>query len=267
MTERPSVVEALRDRPAESALFLDFDGTLAPIVDDPAQARPWPGVPRLLGDLARSFGSVAVVSGRPARFLADVLGPPTGVALLGLYGLEEVAPDGSVVRVPDAERWRPVVARVTADARRHAPGGLGVEDKGLSVTLHWRLEPSAEPWARRFAGQAVSEQGLVAQPGRMALELRPPLATDKGTVVERLGRGWAVVACFGDDLGDLAAFSALGRLAAAGAQVLRVAVADDESPPEVLAAADLVVDGPAGAAALLRQLLPRSERPASERPA
>ena len=255
MTDGWSVVDALRERPGQSALFVDYDGTLAPIVDDPAQARPLPGVPALLSGLARSFGSVAVVSGRPARFLADVLGRPAGVALLGLYGMEEVAPDGSILQTADAEHWRPVVATVTADARRRAPAGLGVEDKGLSVTLHWRVDPRAEGWARQFAAEIGTERGLEAQPGRMALELRPPLATDKGTVVERVGRGWAVVACFGDDLGDLAAFSALDRLAAGGARVLRVAVADAESPPEVLAAADLVVEGPEGAVTLLGRLL------------
>jgi trehalose 6-phosphate phosphatase len=255
MTDRRSVVDALRDRPAQSALFFDFDGTLAPIVDDPDQARPLPGVPALLGGLARSYGLVAVVSGRPARFLTRVLGRPARVALIGLYGMEEVAADGSVIESPDAERWRPVVATVTADARRTAPVGLGIEDKGLSVTLHWRADPGAEGWARQFADRVVAGQGLAAQPGRMALELRPPLSTDKGTVVEGLGRGWAVVACFGDDLGDLAAFAALDRLAAAGARVVAVAVADAESPAAVLAAADLVVDGPEGAVSLLGQLL------------
>jgi trehalose 6-phosphate phosphatase len=78
---------------------------------------------------------------------------------------------------------------------------------------------------------------------------------DKGTVVRTLGAGFPAVACFGDDLGDLAAFAALDDLAVAGAAVARVAVVDDESPPEVAEAADVVVEGPEGAVALLTLLL------------
>jgi trehalose 6-phosphate phosphatase len=97
--------------------------------------------------------------------------------------------------------------------------------------------------------------GLVAREARLSLELAPPLPVDKGTVVRSLGAGFAAVACFGDDLGDLAAFAALDDLGAAGAAVARVAVVDDESPPAVAAAADVVVAGPNGAVALLELLL------------
>ena len=73
-------------------------------------------------------------------------------------------------------------------------------------------------------------------------------------MVRRLGAGHPVVGCFGDDLGDLPAFAAAGELAAAGAIVARVAVAGGDSPPEVAAAADVVVPGPGEAVALLRLL-------------
>ncbi|HEX3947344.1 MAG TPA: hypothetical protein VHW47_06540, partial [Acidimicrobiales bacterium] len=78
---------------------------------------------------------------------------------------------------------------------------------------------------------------------------------DKGTVVRRLAAGWSAAACFGDDLGDLPAFRALDQLAADGVAVARVAVVDADGPPEVAAAADLVVEGPGGVVALLRELL------------
>jgi trehalose 6-phosphate phosphatase len=129
-----------------------------------------------------------------------------------------------------------------------------VEDKGLTVTVHWRRAPSAEVWARSFAVRTAERTGLLVQPGRMAVELRPPVAADKGAVVDRWGRGHRAVACFGDDLGDLPAFAALDRLAALGAAVARVAVVDGETPPEVAAAADVVVEGPGGALDLLGRL-------------
>ncbi|HVX23046.1 MAG TPA: trehalose-phosphatase [Acidimicrobiales bacterium] len=255
MTGLPAALVPLADHPTRSALFLDFDGTLAPIVDDPAGAAPLPGVPDLLVALGRRFGLVAVVSGRPVGFLADNLRRPGGVHLAGLYGMEQIGPDGRSAGAGPAEPWRPVVADVTRRALAEAPPGAEVEPKGLTVTLHWRRRPDAEGWATRFARREGAATGLLAQPGRMSVELRPPVDADKGTVVRRLAAGWAAAACFGDDLGDLPAFRALGDLAATGVAVARVAVVDADSPPEVVAAADVVVDGPAGAEALLRQLL------------
>lgn len=248
----PAVLEPLRRRPAESALFLDFDGTLAPIVPDPAAARPLDGVPDVLARLARRLDLVAVVSGRPAAFLVDALGSPPGVHLAGLYGMEEVR-GGAVHRSTDAEAWRPLVDEATRMARRDAPPGAEVEAKGLTVALHWRRAPHAAGWASEVRSWAEAE-GLVAQPGRMAVELRPPVGADKGSVVARMAAGHGVVAFFGDDVGDLPAFAALDALAATGVAVARVAVADEETAPEVSAAADLVVAGPPEAVALLHRL-------------
>ena len=150
------------------------------------------------------------------------------------------------------------MADATRRAAREAPEGARVEAKGLTVTLHWRERPDAEPWARRFADGERAGSGLVAQPGRMALELRPPIDVDKGTVVRRLAPGHEAVAVFGDDLGDLPAFAALDALAGEAAsgvrRVVKVAAVDGEAPPEVAAAADVVVAGPAGALDLLRLL-------------
>ena len=253
-TVLPPALRPLRERAGTTALFLDFDGTLAPIVADPAGAGPLKGVEEVLVRLARRMGLVAVVSGRPAAFLSEALGSATGVRLVGLYGLETVGPAGVVESPRAVEAWRPVVAEVAEQARASAPDGLAIEPKGLSVTLHWRKHPETAPWAEAFARDGCARTGLVAQPGRMALELRPPLAVDKGTAVAALAADFDPLGCFGDDLGDLAAFAALARRAAEGAAVARVAVVDRESPPEVARAADVVVEGPAGALDLLRAL-------------
>lgn len=173
----------------------------------------------------------------------------------GAYGLEQVAPDSSVVVAESALAWQPTVAAVVAAARSSAPPGVGVEDKGVSVTLHLRNARSQEPWVRAFASSQAEATGLVIHEAKMSVELRPPLEVDKGTVVASLlGASGASGACFaGDDLGDLSAFAAL-RLAALDVAV-RVAVRSDESPPELLAAADVVVDGPHGVLELLRSLV------------
>ena len=242
----PEILLPLTRDPGRSALCLDFDGTLSAIVTDPVGAQPWPGVPILLARLAARFALVAVVSGRPTDFLHEVLDSPPGVTLIGLYGLGRVG--------PDARPWEPVIADAVARARAEAPAGVYVEPKGLTVTLHWRNAPEAGPWAHSFAAREEEERGLRVYPGRMSLELRPPLDVDKGTVVRSLVEGMRAVAVFGDDLGDLPAFDAAAELGAQGVAVARVAVVDAESDVRVAASADLVVDGPAGAVTLLEAL-------------
>jgi trehalose 6-phosphate phosphatase len=250
----PPVLRPLCEHPADAALFVDYDGTLAPIVEDPTAARPLDGATEVLAQLARRFGLVAVVSGRPVAFLLEALAHPRGVALAGLYGMEGAGPDGEPETRADAAAWRPVVDEVTRLALADTPPGADIEPKGLTVTLHWRRQPRAEEWARAFSARETARTGLVVQPGRLALELRPPVAADKGTVVRDMAPGHAAAACFGDDLGDLPAFGALAELAGTGMAVARVAVVDAESPPEVALAADLVVDGPEGALDLLTRL-------------
>ena len=147
------------------------------------------------------------------------------------------------------------VAEVVAAARAEFVGeSVGIEDKDVSVTVHWRQAPDAGDRARDFARLWADRTGLLLQPGRMAVEFRPPVGIDKGSVVERLARG-THAACFaGDDAGDLAAFVALDRLALEGTSTVRLAVVDDETPPELTAAADVVARGPAEALDLFRTL-------------
>jgi len=237
--------------PATTAILTDFDGTLSLIVPDPDAAVALPTAAGVLARLAQHFAAVAVVSGRPAAFLSAALaGVGPSVRLFGVYGLEWLE-EGEVRVAPEAEPWLAPAAEVVAAAVREAPDGVGVEAKGAALAIHWRRAPEAGVWAQTFARRWAQRTGLVLQPGRRALELRPPLPIDKGRVVEQVAAG-CTAACFaGDDAGDLSAFAALDRLAAGGMRTVRLAVADEESPPELVAAADLVVDGPVQALVLL----------------
>src|SRR5439155_11419122 len=122
--------------PANAGVFTDFDGTLAPIVADPAAALPLPGVADALRRLAARYRIVGVVSGRPLDYLTGQLGD--GLWLSGLYGLETLE-DGKRIEAPQAAEWRPVVAAAVERARREF--GEAVEPKGLSLTLHFRTRP------------------------------------------------------------------------------------------------------------------------------
>lgn len=239
-------------------MFIDFDGTLAPIVADPAAAYPHPDAAGLLRRLSDRWGRVVVVSGRPVSYLRSHLSAAGGTELYGLYGLEQASADpaGPGIRTrPEGEAWRLPVEEAAAAAELHAPPGVHVERKGLTVTIHYRNAPEAEDWVRRFCEQTADRTGLAAHGGKMSLELRPPVDVDKGTVVRDLARGMAAVLFAGDDLGDLPAFAELRRLRNLGVATVGVAAGGGETPAPVLEAADIVVDGPAGVVELLGALL------------
>jgi trehalose 6-phosphate phosphatase len=129
-----------------------------------------------------------------------------------------------------------------------------VENKGLTVAFHWRTASANAAWGRSFAQEMAQETNLELHPGKMSVELRPPVPADKGTVVAELCHGLRAACFVGDDRGDLAAFAALDRLAPAGMDTCKVAAASAEIPPELRAAADLVVDGQEGVVSLLQWL-------------
>lgn len=249
--------------PRRAGVLTDFDGTLAPIVVDPTASRPLPEAVDVLHRLAARYGRVAVISGRPAAFLASHLrlgAKPDrqardGLLAVGLYGLE-IADGDQVITDPRALEWLPVVEEVARRADEQAPLAVLVERKGLSLTIHYRTAPGAAGWAAEWVAEQAARTGLVRHPARMSEELRPPLPVDKGTAVSALVEGLAAACFLGDDRGDLPAFAALDALACdTGMVVLKVGVRSDEAPSELLAAADVVVDGPVGAVGMLTRLL------------
>ena len=251
------MVDVLAADPAAAALLLDFDGSLAPIVDDPAAAAAPASTLDLLERVAARLAVVGIVSGRPVDFLAAAV-PVPGVELVGQYGLERRR-GGHTEIAPGAERYVDAVARAAATAEQRWPD-LIVERKGaLAVTVHWRAREEDGDAIGRAVEAIGTDLGLEVHPTRMACELRPPIGVDKGTGVRALlddAPDVARAAFAGDDRGDLAAFAALearrghGRLDA----VVRIAVRSVEMPGELLEEADLVVDGPPGLAAWLTEL-------------
>jgi trehalose 6-phosphate phosphatase len=224
--------------PHAAALFLDVDGVLAPIVERPDEASVPPATRRELERLARAYGLVACVTGRPADVARRIVGVE-GIRYVGEHGLE---------LDPDAPAW---ADQMQAFADRS--GWADVERKPLSVAFHYRGAPDADLARLQLEDVArdALASGLRTRWGRLVLEVLPPVAATKGSAVRFLlaesGLRRALYA--GDDTTDLDGFSALDGLDVA----VRIAVVSAEGPSELGARADLVV----GSTDALGELLAR----------
>ena len=245
---------ALSETPA--GLLTDFDGTLSPIVADPALARLVDGADGALARLAERLAVVAIVTGREPMLARGLVGVPA-VLVAGNHGLEWLEPGADApVAAPGTHAVRGDLDRLVA--RIPPLPGVVVEHKGVSTSVHYRgaPDPDAARSAIVDAFGDVGELGLRVSHGRMVVEVRPIGLGDKGTaaraIVERFGLRGAVV--MGDDVTDLDMFKAVAELRAAGtlrAAIIGVGGPDHEVPTELATMADVVLAEPADAAALL----------------
>ncbi|MES5821670.1 trehalose-phosphatase [Streptomyces sp. RG80] len=257
-------LDAILARPGKAVLAFDFDGTLAPIVPDPEQARAHPDAVPALAALAPRVASVAVITGRPPGVAVRLAG------FAGVAGLDHLVVLGHY----GAERWDAATGDITAPAphpgvaraRAELPGfldrigawqGTWIEEKGRALAVHTRraTDPQAAFEALRAPlTDLATRHGLIVEPGRLVLELRPP-GMDKGVALLEYVRelGAEAVLYVGDDLGDLPAFAAVDKLRSDGVPGLLVCSGSEEVT-ELAERADLVVDGPGGVVELLRGL-------------
>ena len=269
--DRERLIAPLRGDPGRAAVLTDIDGTIAPIVLHPSDAAVPERTRELLRELAWRYALVGCLSGRRAADARRLVGLDE-LAYSGNHGFELLLPGDAEAR-PD-----PSLDGREADAPRFVDGldrseleraGLRTEDKGAIVALHWRGAPNegaAESLAREIAVEA-ERRGLVPHRGRKVLEIRPNVAINKGIAVAALIQTYSAArhtaagpidtALYGgDDRTDVDAFTALrslerdGELKAAAC----IAVASDESPPEVSQEADLTVEGPEGFVRVLEGL-------------
>ncbi|WP_344591012.1 trehalose-phosphatase [Actinomadura vinacea] len=259
-------LDALRDDPAGAVLGFDFDGTLAPIVDDPAAARAHPQAAPALARLAPRVAALVVITGRPAAVAVEHGGFEgiDGLVVLGQYGLErwvngELTAPEPPPGVAEARAKLPEILKASG-----APAEVYVEDKGRALAVHTRrcAEPQVALDRLRSLMDALAERtGLVVEPGRFVLELRAS-GMDKGRAlrgfvdeVKPSGSRPSAVLFAGDDLGDLAAFDTIDALRAEGVPGVKVCSGSTEVTA-LAERADLVVDGPDGVIEFLETLLP-----------
>jgi trehalose 6-phosphate phosphatase len=256
-------LEPIRSDRTRAAVLLDIDGTLAPIVRHAADAHVPEATRTLLIEIAKRYRIVGCVSGRRAATARQIVAIGT-IAYVGNHGGELLRPGATRPEVdPEVAAWtarvREFAARVyTSEHQRVRVRG---EDKEAIAAFHWRGAPdeeAAEAAVREIA-RIAQEEGFAIHWGRKVLEVRPPVALDKGIGIARLLRGVAVAAAVyvGDDTTDLDAFRELRALTQSEtlANALCVAVGSDEAPPELAREADLTVDGTGGVRELLEALL------------
>jgi len=253
---------AARETPKNTALFLDVDGTLAPITERADDARVPTEVSRVLGRLSARLGMVACVSGRSAADAKRLVGVG-GIVYAGAHGAELIDPStGETERAPELAAWqKPIQDFVaTLDTNELRNTGVRLEDKEFIQALHWRgAENDEEAEALVATAEAAArERGFEIHHGRKVLEIRPPIDFNKGIVVARLVRqsGVRAAAYVGDDNTDVDAFDALLQLHAQGdlPVALCVGVKSEEAPERLIERSDVMVDGPSGVNGMLQEI-------------
>ena len=259
----PAIEEGLarlRGEPGRWLVALDFDGTLAPIVARPEDARLDPALAPILQRVKDSVGWVAVISGRQRAFLEDRV---PGVMSIGSYGLElppELSRNGLPERFPaNSVRGRLDVARLDLDAALVPGARLEVKPWGLAIHYRGAGPGFDEAGALRLAEAVAERHDLDVQQGRLVIEIKPREAVDKGWALALLAARLqpSAVVFVGDDLGDVPAWEATRQL---GARIpsLGVALASHELPRGALASCDLVLSDRALLGPFLEALLEKA---------
>jgi len=253
-------IEPLREIISRQPLGIlsDIDGTLAPIVPDPAAAAVSPRTRRLLEALIARGVKVALVSGRDVEAARRIVGIQTA-AYAGNHGLH-IYLGGTTETTEEVQHYLSQARTVLAQIKTVPCPGVTIEDKGPVIAFHYR-NAGDEASAREAIFAAIRSARSAGQfsvyEGRKVIELRPPLEINKGTAIvhlaERLGIRSAIA--LGDDMTDMDMFKGIAQLRKKGIAAATIAVWSEEAPPELLRATDYYVVGVPGVEWLLDQVL------------
>lgn len=256
-------LDAMLHRPSEALVGLDFDGTLAPIIDNPEIAYANPEAVSALGRLGRLVGTIVVITGRPARTAVELGGFATmdgleSMVVLGQYGVERWNAATNEFAIPPEP---PEIIAVAQEIPQIlADLGLSdarIEHKGRAIGVHTRELPDPGGSLQQLTvplSELAHRLGLLVEPGKNVLEIRAS-GIDKGDALREIvaERGARTVVFAGDDLGDLPAFRAVQELRKEGLDGLLICSASHEEDA-LTAISDLVLDGSRGVAEWLNQL-------------
>jgi trehalose 6-phosphate phosphatase len=256
-------MKAIMERPGDTLIGVDFDGTLAPIIDNPDEAFAHPAAVAALSRLGPLVGVIAIITGRPARTAVRLGGFQQlpgleSMVVLGQYGVERWDAATDEFSIPP----EPAAITAVSDELPELLEELGltdvrVEHKGRAIGVHTRelgdsvaaFEQLAEP-----LGELAARHGLLIEPGKNVLEIRAP-GFDKGDALRQLVDEKSIqqVIFAGDDLGDLPAFRAVEELRGEGVPGLLICSGSHEEDA-LIELSDLIVEGPEGIADWLTRL-------------
>ncbi len=258
-THQPFAV--LTKRPL--ALVFDIDGTLSPIAPTPDAARLYPGVTDLLKQ-ARQYAHVAIMTGRAVADGAAMVNVE-GLTYIGTHGLEwcDGLPTTHTVHlIPEATAYIDPANRLLDLAEQQLSDipGLIVQRKQVGGTVHYRLAPDAEQARTRIIAlleEPARQTHLRLSEGKRMVEVLAPLNINKGEALRRyVAHVQAQGVVFaGDDRTDMDAVIETAHLRAQGIEGLAIVVQHEDTLPDLLEHADLVVEEVPGMVQLLRTIV------------
>jgi trehalose 6-phosphate phosphatase len=240
-------------------LITDMDGTISPIVAVPDAAQVTPRSRELLRALGARLALVAVVSGRAVADVRQRVGLPE-LVYAGNHGLERWV-DDRIVPTPQAAPFRPALEAVLAEIAPRLLPGMRLEDKGATLSLHYRQTDDPQAAAAAFTPlleAAAAQHGLSLFQGRMVFELRPPLEIHKGTILRQLVSEYRLSGAvyLGDDTTDADALRMARSLRHdMTCYALGLGVESEGVPTAVLESADLLAAGVPGVESFLAWLV------------
>jgi trehalose 6-phosphate phosphatase len=248
-------LQPLLDHPP-LGIFSDIDGTLAPIVPRPEDARITPRCHELLEALIDRGVVVCLLTGRPLKTALDMARLPAA-AYGANHGLE-LWLEGESHSPPAVEQYRAAARSVLDETRDLDTSAVIVEDKGPVLSFHYRLaddEQAVRAAILDALAKSPSASRFAVHEGRKVIELRPPLNLNKGTALIDLSHrpGCRSIISIGDDATDIDMFEAAKSLNDVPSAA--IAVKSDETPLGLLDAADHWVEGVPGVEWLLSELL------------
>ena len=251
------IQEALKRSPL--GLITDVDGTISEIAPTPQAARVSPSCRRYLKALLSQLALVAAISGRPVAQVRDMVGI-RGMVYIGNHGLERETKNHTEL----PHRVRDYLGIMKSVTKELSPlcsmPGVSIENKGVTVTIHYRLSPepqTAEREILNFVKALAQAKDLGVIRGKMGINLLPPVEINKGTATLDLIREYHLQGglYLGDDLTDIDAFVAIHTSARElNFQGLVIGITGSEMPAKLAAEADFTLKGVSDVARFLKWL-------------
>ncbi len=244
MMKNKNALLKLKNEPHLTGIATDFDGTVSEIMPVQAQATINKKSKALLAKLENNYRIVAVVSGREVKQLAGLVGL-NGLYYVGNHGAEYLS-NGYYCIAGEALKYKPEIENIHKTALNHFnSNSYYIDYKKFSLAVHYRRHPNPKQAKEELLEtlSPLTKPGLKLSQGRMVYDVSVK-SINKGLAVEHIVDEFnlANFIFFGDDKTDVDAFKKMNELKNKGLNVIKVALASNESPPDLLEHADLTVD-------------------------